>query len=605
MSPARTSRLLSCLLLLGMVPAAGLRAADSREALVAPRAWLADHLSDPKLVLLHLGEAPEYPAKHIPGARFARLEDVSAPMDHSAMKPTDLMLEMSSPASLRDQLQALGISNDSTVVVYYADRHAQPAATRMILTLAYAGLGERARLLDGGLAAWIGEKRPTTSEVPAVKRGTLAPLKLEPLVVDAAFVQANVGKTGVAVVDARDRVFYDGAMSGGSGGRGGDTKGHVPGALSVPFADMFDERGALRPAAELEAIFTKAGVKPGDTVVGYCHIGLQATAMLFAARTLGHPIRLYDGSMTDWLVRQLPLEKPKSGGGSRAADTRDSLLAPRSWVADHLNDPKLVLLHLGDEAEYKAKHLPGARFVTMADVSADRNSMKPGDPSLEMSDADRLRDQLQTLGISNDSTVVVYYGNDYYSPSTRVLLSLTYAGLGDHAKLLDGGMPAWIREGRPTTIDVPAARRGTLAPLKLEPVVVDAMFVQANLHTPGIAIVDARDRVFYDGTMGGGGRGSGDETKGHIPGSVSVPFGDVFDERGELRPAAELEAMFTKAGVKPNDTVVGYCHVGQQATVMLFAARSLGHQIRLYDGSMSDWLVRKLPLERPKGSRAR
>jgi thiosulfate/3-mercaptopyruvate sulfurtransferase len=41
--------------------------------------------------------------------------------------------------------------------------------------------------------------------------------------------------------------------------------------------------------------------------------------------------------------------------------------------------------------------------------------------------------------------------------------------------------------------------------------------------------------------------------------------------------------------VKPGDTVVGYCHIGQQATGMLFAARSLGHKVLLYDGSFEDW----------------
>jgi thiosulfate/3-mercaptopyruvate sulfurtransferase len=57
-------------------------------------------------------------------------------------------------------------------------------------------------------------------------------------------------------------------------------------------------------------VFTKAGLKPRDTVIGYCHIGQQATAMLFAARTVGYPVLLYDGSFEDWLNRGLPLEIP-------------------------------------------------------------------------------------------------------------------------------------------------------------------------------------------------------------------------------------------------------------------------------------------------------
>ena len=56
----------------------------------------------------------------------------------------------------------------------------------------------------------------------------------------------------------------------------------------------------VRSSAELLQVFTKAGVQPGDTIIGYRHIGQQATAMLFAARTLGHPVLLYDGSFEDW-----------------------------------------------------------------------------------------------------------------------------------------------------------------------------------------------------------------------------------------------------------------------------------------------------------------
>ena len=65
----------------------------------------------------------------------------------------------------------------------------------------------------------------------------------------------------------------------------------------------------LKPAADIAAVFTKAGVKPGDTVIGYCHIGQQATAMLFAARSLGYKVVLYDGSFEDWSKRDLPVEK--------------------------------------------------------------------------------------------------------------------------------------------------------------------------------------------------------------------------------------------------------------------------------------------------------
>ena len=62
----------------------------------------------------------------------------------------------------------------------------------------------------------------------------------------------------------------------------------------------------------MRAAFTKAGVKPGDTVITYCHIGQQATAVLFAARTLGYKVMLYDGSFEDWSRRDLPVDNPSA-----------------------------------------------------------------------------------------------------------------------------------------------------------------------------------------------------------------------------------------------------------------------------------------------------
>jgi thiosulfate/3-mercaptopyruvate sulfurtransferase len=83
----------------------------------------------------------------------------------------------------------------------------------------------------------------------------------------------------------------------------------------------------------------------------------------------------------------------------------------------------------------------------------------------------------------------------------------------------------------------------------------------------------------------------------HVPGSVNIVFETVFDETGHLLPEARLRELFTQAGVKPNDTIVAYCHVGQQATALLFAAEALGHTVKLYDGSFQDWHMRKLPVE--------
>jgi thiosulfate/3-mercaptopyruvate sulfurtransferase len=84
--------------------------------------------------------------------------------------------------------------------------------------------------------------------------------------------------------------------------------GHIPGARSVPFDEVVNDSNVFKSATELSDLFRSAGVKTGDTVIGYCHIGQQATAMLFAARSIGFPVLLYDGSFEDWAKRNWPVD---------------------------------------------------------------------------------------------------------------------------------------------------------------------------------------------------------------------------------------------------------------------------------------------------------
>jgi len=268
-----------------------------------------------------------------------------------------------------------------------------------------------------------------------------------------------------------------------------------------------------------------------------------------------------------------------------AAAPRDSLVVSTAWLAQHLHDRNLVLLHLGDKSKYAVQHIPGARYVQPElDDPPDGRSLVQLSPGV-------IRDRLAAAGISNNSRIVIYYDRDFgdfVSPATRLMFTLDFAGLGHAASLLDGGMLAWTREGREVTREVPPVRVGTLSPLKMRPIVVDAEYVLTHLKTSHSAIVDARGSSFYDGVQTGG-RKDNPQRAGHIAGAHSVPFSMITDDQFMLRSPQELEAIFTNAGVKPGDTVIGYCHVGQQATATLFAARLLGHPVLLYDGSFKDW----------------
>jgi thiosulfate/3-mercaptopyruvate sulfurtransferase len=268
----------------------------------------------------------------------------------------------------------------------------------------------------------------------------------------------------------------------------------------------------------------------------------------------------------------------------RPATTREPMIVTTAQLAARLNDPNLVLLHVGDSAEYAAKHIAGALYVSPADVAVS----DPNGLTLELPSDAVLRDRLATLGISDDSRIVIYYGKDRVTPTTRIILTLDHAGFGDRVALLDGGMQQWMADGHDVTAAVPPARMGKLSALHTRPVTVDADFVRARLNRPGVSIIDARATTFYDGTQTGRGIG-GPHRTGHIAGAKNIPYTEITDSTFHVKSAAELQAVFGKAGVAPSDTIVAYCHIGQQATGIVFAARLLNRPVVLYDGSFEDW----------------
>jgi thiosulfate/3-mercaptopyruvate sulfurtransferase len=257
------------------------------------------------------------------------------------------------------------------------------------------------------------------------------------------------------------------------------------------------------------------------------------------------------------------------------------LLVDAAWVSQHINDRNLVLLHVDSEADYKAGHIPGARHMTMQHVAVQQPLV------LELPAAEALRARLQSFGISDDSRIVVYFGRaGEFASATRIIYTLDYIGLGDQTSLLNGGTPAWTRAGHALTTATPAITPGKLTARPTRPVVVDAEFVKGVGGKAAHTLVDARAAAFYTGISESMG------ARGHIPGAVNVPFTEILDST-LMVDRARVEKLFRAAGVKPGDTVVSYCHIGQQGTTVVFASRLLGHPVVLYDGSMQDWSSNK------------
>jgi len=280
-----------------------LTTAQTAAPLLVDSSWLAEHINDRDLVLLHVGAKEDYDAGHIPGARLISEEDLSTPHDMAKMA-TELMLELPPVDQLRAKVASFGISDNSRIVVYSAPKTAVQSSTRVIFTLDYLGLGDRTSLLNGGLPAWTRAGKTTTTQATTVRPGALTARAPKNVVTDAAFVKSLAGRTSYKLVDARAPVFYNGTAPSFNA-----AMGHIPGAISIPFSEITDN-SQLIDREHVAALFQAASIKQGDTVVAYCHVGQQATAVVFAARLLGYPVMLYDGSFQDWVFNARgPVEK--------------------------------------------------------------------------------------------------------------------------------------------------------------------------------------------------------------------------------------------------------------------------------------------------------
>jgi thiosulfate/3-mercaptopyruvate sulfurtransferase len=274
-------------------------------------------------------------------------------------------------------------------------------------------------------------------------------------------------------------------------------------------------------------------------------------------------------------------------------EVRKSLIVSTQWLAEHLKDDSLVLLQVGEKEEYAAAHIPRAQFIQLADISTPRGEGL----ALELPSVAQLATTFERLGVSDKSRIVVYFGKDWITPAARVFMTLDYLGLGDRTSILDGGLPAWRAEGRPVTNELRTPTPGKFSPNVNKRIVVDAVWVNANLNKPGVIILDARASKFYTGEEAGR-----MPRAGHIPGARSIPFDTVVEDSNKFKSSETLRQLFTSAGVKKNDSVATYCHIGQQASLLYFVARYLGYDAHVYDGSFEDWSHRvELPVEKSDG----
>ena len=261
-------------------------------------------------------------------------------------------------------------------------------------------------------------------------------------------------------------------------------------------------------------------------------------------------------------------------------------LISADWLHAHIGDPDVRVIDFrwylvgrqGAE-EYANGHIPGAAFVELDDVTGKGPGRHPL-PTLEQFQA-----AIRMAGV-DDATAVVVYDDVGGSVAARVWFLLRWFG-HERQAVLDGGLQAW---GEPLETAAPHVRKGSFGARR--PDRSRILDFDEVARQRGVPVIDSRAGERYRGE-----KEPVDPKAGHIPGARNAPFMGNLQEDGRFKPREELRRRFEEVGVDPEEGAVVYCGSGVNACHNLLAMELAGiKNVRLYEGSWSDWSSRDAPV---------
>ncbi len=264
-------------------------------------------------------------------------------------------------------------------------------------------------------------------------------------------------------------------------------------------------------------------------------------------------------------------------------------LVSTAWLADHLGAPDVRVVdasyYLPVEAKtgrevYLEQHIPGAVFFDIDDIADSASPLPHMLPQPE-----KFSSRVRKLGLGDGVKIVIYDARGVFS-APRVWWMFKVFGHRDVA-VLDGGLPKWLAEGRPTE-DGPVQPRERHFTARMNSLMVRELDqIQSNLKSGREQVLDARDAKRF--------AGEGEELwpgrrNGHIPGSKNLPFQALFQEDGTMAAPADLTARFSEAGIDLKKPVVTTCGSGVTAAILALGLELAGaRNTAVYDGSWAEW----------------
>lgn len=267
-------------------------------------------------------------------------------------------------------------------------------------------------------------------------------------------------------------------------------------------------------------------------------------------------------------------------------------LVSTDWLEQHLMAPDVRIVDAtfylpNDERdaaeEYSFRHIPGAVYFDIDEICEADTDLPHMLPSPE-----KFSSKVRKLGLGDGNRIVVYDSSGGFMAACRVWWMFRIFGHQDVA-VLNGGLPKWGKEKRPVNDHQVTPQDRHFSASMNNPLLKDLDHMMANLENQKFQVIDARSAGRFSGIDH---EPRPTEKRGHIPGSINVPFNDLLNGKDNFtfKSADQIMAVFKEAGVDVNKPLTSSCGSGVTAAVTALALYLVGNdQVAVYDGSWAQW----------------
>ena len=558
--------------------------------LLVSAASLQDSIGQKNLVIID-ARTSGYDTSHIPGAINIKHEDYWT--WGKGLLPR---------ADLNSKLSAAGLKRGMNFVIYDNTSASWGAAGRIFWMLEYLGCSN-VHLLDGGWDKWVADGRPTEATINILPTNTFKAAIQSFRKATKGQIKKRLSDEYYAVIDSRtDEEFIGWQLYGEARG------GHIPGAVHIPYAWFFNSDKTVLNYSDLKTLFTSRGITKDKTVTAYCTVGIRSGFVYFLLRLMGYPsVSNYDASIAEWAAQSsLPMDKLPNY----------QALVSAQWVKDLIDGknpptypgngyvilyPDWYARYYEDRTDYVGTpyedgHIPGAIFVDIYSLENGPDS-EYGEGYKYPSEANikpipQLQQSLGNMGITKDSTVVVYTDKKQgMSTGLRTAWALLIAGVDD-VRFLNGGYEAWLEIGGevdtvphpwvPVSFGIDVGNSQYVASL------YDVRDVIVNGTDPDIVIADDRSWEEYIGIKNTYHYFS---ALGRLATAQWIGNGNelVRSDKVSLRTYTDVLYTWKQRGFTAEKKMYCYCGTGWRSSMYTFYAYLVGWPAANFDGGWYEW----------------